>query len=154
MVNDFLKAQNPGYAKAKAPLAEAINLRDGLAKAMGVEKEAGKAWSAKDMAAGKLRQLMNPENKASTVKMLKELADVPGMPNILKLVERSAAKESIEAPATGVHRMMGLGTRLPELGGVIAGLVPKMARVAPTAIRRTVKAVPAAANAITQGLRQ
>jgi hypothetical protein len=150
MVNDLLKAQNPAYAEAKAPLAEAIGLRDGLAKAMGVEKEAGKAWSAKDVAAGKLRQLLNPENRATTVKMLKELAKVPGMQDVLAQVERTAAKESIEAPAKGFSKLLGMGTRLPELGGIMAGLVPSVPSLATTAASKVAKYGPAGINVARQ----
>lgn len=152
MVNDVLKESNQAYAKAKEPLANAIQLRDDLAKAMGVEREAGEAaWSAKDVATTKLRGLLSPENKAATIAKLKEMSKIPGMPNILKDLELAAAKESIEAPATGVHKMMGLGTRLPELGGIVAGLVPKAANLGlQLPVRRAMKYVPAGVNAAKQ----
>jgi len=154
IVNDFLKESNKAYAKAKEPLSDAIGLRNDLAKAMGVEREAGEAaWSAKDVATTKLRGLLSPENKASTIAKLKEMSKLPGMPDILKAVQEAAAKESIEAPATGVHRMMGLGTRLPELGGIVAGLTPKLAKASVRLPLKAAKYVAPAANAIYQGLR-
>jgi hypothetical protein len=152
IVNDALKSTNPNYAAAEEKVADAISLKNNLAKALGITREAGEAWTPKDVSASKLRQLMNPENKASTIKMLKELADIPGMQDIVKAVQQSAAKESINAPATGAHRLFGLGTRLPALGGVLAGLVPKAANLATSAIKGGVKAVPAVGNAIYQGL--
>lgn len=154
IVNEILKKQNPAYEAAEAKLAEAIGLKNNLAQSMGLTREAGKSWSAKDVAVTKLRGLMTPENKASTVKMLKELAKVPGMKDILKEVELTAAKESIEAPATGAHKLFGLGTRLPALGGVMAGLVPGVEKAVSTALPYATRIAPPLANTVYQGLRQ
>jgi hypothetical protein len=154
ITNDALKAINPAYAKAEAKLAETISLKDGIAQSMGLTKDPGKAWAAKDVAVTKLKGLLNPENKASTVKLLKELSKIPGMKDILKEVELAAAKESITAPATGAHKMFGLGTRLPALGGVLAGLVPKIPEAVAGGLPYAVRSVPAIANAVYQGLKQ
>ena len=156
IVNDALKAANPEYAAAKEPLAEAIGLKDSLAKAMQVEKAAGEPWSVKNVTVSKLKGLLNPENTAQTQKLLQELSKVPGVPDFTQAVKQTAAKAAIGSRAPLGYRVatLGLGARLPALGGTLAGLVPKAAKAAASTLNLGVKAIPAAANAVYQGLRQ
>jgi hypothetical protein len=156
IVNDALKAANKEYAAAKGPLADAIGLKDNLAKSMGVEKAAGEPWSIKNVTVSKLRSLLNPENVAQTQKLLQELSGVPGVPDFTQAVKQTAAKAAIGARAPIGYRVatMGLGGRLPALGGTLAGLVPQAGKAAANTLDFGVKAIPAAANAVYQGLGQ
>jgi hypothetical protein len=154
IVNDALKAQNPAYKAAEGELADAINLKGKLADAMGLIRDPGKAWEAKDVAVAKLKGLLNPETRAATKKLLAQFAKVPGVPNFLESVKQTAAKASLSAPATGIHKLLGLGARLPEFGGFLAGVTPKIANTAASALSGGVQSIPALSNAIYQGLAQ
>lgn len=155
LANEYLKALNPRYGQAEASLSEAIGLKDRVAQAMGLVKEAGqKAWSAKDVAVTKLKGLLSPENKAMTVSLMEEMSKIPGVPNFLQAAKETAAKSALAEPATGAHRLFGLGTRLPALGGVMAGLVKPAARATESTLGFGVNAAPAAVNAFNQGLQK
>lgn len=154
IANDALKAGNPEYAKAEGDLASAINLKGRIADAMGIVREPGQEWQAKNVAVTKLKQLMHPDNVSATKKLLKEFSEVPGVPNFIKEAQLAAAKEAINAPATGAHKMFGLGTRLPALGGVLAGLVPPTAEVVTSGVPYVTQGAPLAANAVYQGLKK
>lgn len=138
-VNDALKAANPKYAEAEAKFADAVNLKNDLADAMGVEKVKGK-FAPENVSVTKLKGLLNPDSALQTKKLLGRLADIPGMPNFAKLVKESSAKA---ATSQGVRS---------RLAGFLAGLVPGAMNATKTAATGAIKAIPVAGNAIYQGL--
>src|SRR5260221_460215 len=143
-VNDALKTANPEYATAEGHFADAVNLKNDLSKAMGVEKESGFTgkFSPENDSVAKLKGLLNPDSAIATKKMLGQFAQVPGVPNYLDLAKQAAAKAA-----------MGSGVR-SKLAGFIAGLVPGTGRMAETAGTGALQALPAAGNATYQGLSQ
>ena len=153
ITNDMVKAANPAYAKAEESVSDLINLRDSLAESMGMVKKFGRDWDIKNVSVAKLKSLLKPENVAATKEILDRLAKVPGMRDFVQAVKLTAAKESINAPATGVHKLFGLGKRLPALGGVLAGLVPSIPKIATNVATKATQAAIPAVNAIYQGLR-
>ncbi len=143
-VNDALKAANPEYATATGHFADAVNLKNDLSRAMGVSKEAGLTgkFSPENVSVAKLRGLLNPDSAVATKKMLGQFAQVPGVPNYLDIAKQAAAKAAL-----------GQGARA-RLAGFLAGLVPGAGQAAETAASGAIQSVPAAGNAVYQGLTQ
>jgi hypothetical protein len=143
-VNDALKASNPAYGAATENFSNAVNLKTDLANAMGVEKESGLngKWTDKNVAVTKLKGLLNPDNASATKRMLGQFAQVPGVPNYLDIAKQAAAKAAL-----------GQGWR-SRLAGTMAGLVPGVGKVAGNAASGGIQAIPAAGNAVYQGLTQ
>jgi hypothetical protein len=143
-VNDALKTANPEYATATENFANAVNLKNDLGKAMGVSKEAGLAgkFSPENVSVAKLKGLLNPDSAVATKKMLGQFAEVPGVPNYLDIAKQAAAKAAL-----------GQGWR-SRLAGTLAGLVPGAGKAASTATSGAIQSLPAAGNAVYQGLTQ
>jgi hypothetical protein len=143
-VNDALKASNPGYATATENFSNAVNLKNDLSKAMGMSKEAGLAgkFSPENVSVAKLKGLLNPDSALATKKMLGQFAEVPGVPNYMDIAKQAAAKAAL-----------GQGARA-RLAGFLAGMVPGAGRAAGTAVSGGIKSLPAAGNAVYQGLIQ
>ena len=143
-VNDALKASNPEYATATEHFADAVNLKNDLSKAMGVSKETGLAgkFSPENVSVAKLKGLLNPDSAVATKKLLGQFSEVPGVPNYMDAAKQAAAKAAL-----------GQGWRA-RLAGVLAGLVPGAGQAAKTAGTGALEAVPAAGNAVYQGLTQ
>jgi len=143
-VNDALKAQNPAYAEATENFSNAVNLKNDLSSAMGVSKEAGLAgkFEPENVSVAKLKGLLNPDSAIATKKMLGQFAQVPGVPNYLDIAKQAAAKAAL-----------GGGFR-PRLAGILAGLVPGAGDLASNAVSGGIQSIPAAGNAVYQGLTQ
>jgi len=143
-VNDALKASNPEYATATEHFADAVNLKNDLSKAMGVSKESGFTgkFTPENVSVAKLKGLLNPDSAIQTKKLLGQFAQVPGVPNYLDVAKQAAAKAAL-----------GQGARA-RLAGFLAGLVPGAGRAAETAATGGLEAIPAAGNAVYQGLSQ
>jgi hypothetical protein len=141
-VNDALKAQNPAYAAAEKNFASAVNLKNDLTKAMGVAKEGGMQgkFAPENVSVAKLKGLLNPDSAVATKKLLGQFAEVPGVPNYLDVAKQAAAKAAL-----------GQGARA-RMAGFLAGLVPGAGRAAESVATGTARALPAAGNAVYQGL--
>ena len=143
-VNDSLKTANPAYAKAESAFADAVNLKNDLADAMGVEKGTGfkGTFEPKNVSVTKLKGLLNPDNALQTKKLLGQLSQVPGMPNYVDLAKQASAKAAINS---------GFRSRL---AGLLAGMVPGAGEALKSAGNAAFMGAPSAANAVYQGLTQ
>jgi hypothetical protein len=142
-VNDVLKTANPEYATAEGHFADAVNLKNDLSKAMGVSKEPGFTgkFSPENVSVAKLKGLLNPDSAIATKKMLGQFSQVPGVPNYMNIAKQAAAKAAL-----------GQGWR-SRMAGFLAGMVPGAGRAANTAASGTIQGLPAAGNAVYQGLK-
>lgn len=143
-VNDALKTQNPEYAAATENFANAVNLKNDLSKAMGVTKGSGLngTFAPENVSVAKLKGLLNPDSAIATKKLLGQFAEVPGVPNYMDVAKQAAAKAAL-----------GQGARA-RLAGFLAGLVPGAGKAAETVGTGALQSVPAAGNAVYQGLTQ
>lgn len=143
-VNDALKAANPQYATATDNFANAVNLKNDLVGAMGVEKEAGLAgkFEPKNVSVTKLKGLLNPDNTVQTSKMVNDFHKVPGVPNYIDLARQASAKQAING---------GIRSRF---AGFLAGLVPGATSGVKTLSTGAANALPAVGNAVYQGLQE
>lgn len=143
-VNDALKAANPDYATATDNFADAVNLKNNLSKSMGVSKGTGLQgqFAPENVSVSKLKGLLNPDSAIQTKKLLGQFSQVPGVPNYLDLAKQAAAKAAL-----------GEGWR-SRLAGFLAGMVPGAGDAAQTAASGAIQSIPAAGNAVYQGLTQ
>lgn len=143
-VNDSLKTANPAYADATEKFADAVNLKNDLSRAMGVEKGTGLkgTFEPQNVSVTKLKGLLNPDNALQTKKLLSQLAEVPGMPNYVDAAKMASAKAGINA-----------GFR-PRVAGFLSGLVPGAGEALKSAGNAALMGLPSAANAVYQGLTQ
>lgn len=141
-VNDALKASNPKYAASTENFANAVELKNNLSKSMGVSKEGGfhGQYTPDNVSVAKLKGLLNPDSAIATKKLLGQFSQVPGVPNYMDVAKQSAAKAAI-----------GQGWR-SRMAGFLAGLVPGAAKGAQKAVSAGVQGLPAAGNAVYQGL--
>jgi hypothetical protein len=155
ILNRAVKEANPRYGELEKKAADLIDIRDSIGDLMGLQKKWGKDWEIKNVATTKLRSLLSPDNVAATKEVLDRLSGIPGMDDFVKAVKLTAAKEAISARAPMGYRLatLGLGSKLPALGGVLAGLVPSVPEIATNVATKATQAAIPAVNAIYQGLR-
>lgn len=135
-IDDILKSQNPEYAKAIKPVAEAMKVRDKFGRTFGIGRETGRGYHVTDQTVNKLRSALK-ENRLETKNVLRRYESITGEDLQTRLANATAKAAMQEGRAQGSARavvggvtgeFVGQGMGLPPvIGGTIGAISGRIA---------------------------
>lgn len=118
----LLKKQNPHYAEAIKPVAEAVRVMDEVQKKFGIKRKTGQGFFADDQTVGRIRSALK-EDRIGTKKILDRFQKITGEDWESKIKNANISEAFVGEKTQGSRRAV-IGGTVGEVIGRVVGLPP------------------------------